>query len=61
MTEDNCKHEHRLSGENLDAAADLAGRKRLFLGAVRRGGKRAQRRFENGYRRLLLAPGGFAL
>ena len=61
VTGDSRKHEHRLSRENLGEAADLAERNRLFLGAAtgirRRGGKRAQLRFENGYRGLLLAPG----
>ena len=34
VTEDSRKHEHRLSRENLGEAADLAERKRIFLGAV---------------------------
>ena len=34
VTEDSRKHEHQLSREHLGGAADLAERKRLFLGAV---------------------------
>jgi hypothetical protein len=34
VTEDSRKHLHRLSRENLGEAADLAERKRIFLGAL---------------------------
>ena len=35
VTENSRRHEHRLSRENLGEAADLAERRRLFLGAVK--------------------------
>ena len=63
LTEDSRRRERRPSCENLGAAADLAERKRLFLGAVQEShavkGNELSCNSKK-YRGLLLAPGRYA-